>query len=107
MDKFFNKITAFIITAATIISIIGGGALWFYNYDSKFTVLASDVKNIQSNIEILELKQTLRDVMDEYFFLKKKVRQYPDDEELKEELKDVSKFKENLEQEIQKLEIEK
>jgi len=89
--------------AAVAVSLLTAGVGGVTSIDNRYAK-AKAVQGIVKDVELLELKDQLREAQAEYFFLRKQVRKYPEDEELKFELEDVKQVVEDIKQRIQVIE---
>lgn len=92
-----NNIVA--ITAILgFLGTIGGGITWI---DNRYAY-ADQVRELEGRITLAELKDQLRRAQEEYYFLKKQSRKYPDDQEIKDELVEAKEAVDNLKEKIKR-----
>lgn len=82
--EYKNLILTLTATLGLISSVFAG---YFY-IDNRYALASSHVK-LEQRVSVNELQATYNEVRAEYYFLKKQVRQYPDNQELKDELEVV------------------
>lgn len=64
------------------VTSISGGVVWIDDRYAK----ADDQTKLSIRVDIQELRHQLRTALDEYYFLRKQSRAYPDDMDLKEKV---------------------
>lgn len=74
-----------ITTAIGLAGSVFGGVMYV---DARYAK-ADTVSDLSVEVQILELRAQLREAQEEYFFLKKQARRYPDDEDIRDELFEV------------------
>ena len=89
--------------AAVAVSLLTAGVGGVASIDNRYAK-AKAVQGIAKDVELLELRDQLREAQQEYFFLRKQVRKYPNDEELKFELEEVKQAVEDIRQQIKTVE---
>ena len=83
-----NSIKSILIVITTALAIVGSIVSGYGFIDTKYAK-AADVVKLEKRLSLSELQSSLRLVLDEFYFLKKQIRKYPEDVEIKEQLDDV------------------
>lgn len=102
LQKAKNKadaVRSILLVATTAVALFGSAFAGYTYIDDRYA-LAEEVKKIEKRLTLSELRESLRLVLDEYYFLKSQIRKYPDDEDIKDQLKDVKVRVDNLREQI-------
>jgi hypothetical protein len=101
-QKKADSIRSLVITVSAILALLGT-VLGGYTYIDDRYALAETVDKLEERLTLSELKDSLRLALDELFFLKSQARKYPDDEEIKDQLKAVQERVDDLKRQIEAL----
>ena len=105
LDKAKSKadaIRSILLVMTTVIALFGSVFAGYIYMDERYA-LAEDVNKLEERLTLSELRESLRIVLDEYFFLKKQIRKYPDDLDIKDQLKDVEERVNDLRSQIKEM----
>lgn len=91
-------VTAIVAVLGLSGTIFGGVAY----VDSRYAK-ADELQEVKKDVSLIELKDQLRTAQEEYHFLKKQSRKYPDDEDIVEELVDIKVVIKDLKEAIKEL----
>jgi len=94
-----DAIKSILVVATTVIALFGSIFAGYLHIDTKYA-LAADVEKIEKRLTLSELRDSLRLSLDELYFLKSQIRKYPDDEEIKDQLKDAKDRVKDIKDEI-------
>jgi septal ring factor EnvC (AmiA/AmiB activator) len=83
-----EAIKSMLVVATTVIALFGSVFAGYLHIDTKYA-LAADVEKIEKRLSLSELRDSLRLSLDELYFLKSQIRKYPNDEEIKDQLKEI------------------
>ena len=88
VGKNANSIKSILVVITTALAIVGSVVSGYGFIDTKYAK-AADVVQLEKRLSLSELQSSLRLVLDELYFLKKQIRKYPEDIEIKEQLDEV------------------
>jgi len=94
-----EAIKSILVVATTVIALFGSIFAGYLHIDTKYA-LAADVVKIEKRLTLSELRDSLRLSLDELYFLKSQIRKYPNDEEIKDQLKDITAEVKDLKEQI-------
>jgi hypothetical protein len=88
-----NKLNLATITG--VLAIIGSIATGVWHLDTRYA-MAGEFQKLEQRVLMNELNQSYRDIWAEVLYLRKQLRKYPDDQDIKDQL-------EKAEQELKRL----
>lgn len=109
LEKVGKKADAFrsvLLVITACIAIFGSMFTGYLYIDGRYA-LAEEVRELEKRLTLSELRDSLRLAQDELFFLKSQNRKYPDDQDIKDQLKDVEAKVKDLKEQIKERAKEK
>lgn len=100
-EKNANSIKSILLVLTTLFAVVGTIVGGYGFLDSKFAH-AEEVEKLEKRVTLAELKTSLRTALEEMYFLRDQSRKYPDDEEIKERLKEASSLVDDIKEQIKK-----
>lgn len=100
--SWLKKLTDVKTVVATVSAIIGlagtifGGVIWI---DTRYAK-ADTVVLIEKRLTVAEIRDQLRAALDEYYFLRKQVRKYPNDIEIQDALREAKDHVDDLKKQL-------
>lgn len=97
-----NETKTIATAIAAVIGLSGtiiGGIIYVDDRYAK----AEELVEVKKDVSLIELKDQLRIAQEEYYFLKKQSRKYPDDEDIAEELVEIKVVIKDLKESIKEL----
>ena len=88
-----------IIAITAILGFIGTISAGIFSIDDRYAK-ADVVQQLEERVTLSELKDQLQAALEEYHFLKKQSRKYPDDREIADELHDAKEVVDNIKEKI-------
>lgn len=96
--EFLEKNMKLVLLGFAFVSTIGGGMLAL---DGRYAKAGEHI-TLENRVSLNELQDQLRAAFDEYYFQKKQLRKYPDDEELIEKVAEAKQHVDDLKETIKK-----
>jgi hypothetical protein len=99
IKEFLSDTRNAILAITTILGFIGTLATGVFWIDDRYAK-AEQVEELDKRVTLSELKDQLRLALEEYYFLKKQARKYPDDEDIQRELEEAKSVVDDLKEKI-------
>jgi hypothetical protein len=106
MPKMIEKLNDVrnILVFITALSAAGGVIYGAVNFVDSRYALAEDVQKLEERLTLAELKDLLHKALENLYFYKSQIRKYPEDEELKERLKEAQAEVDSIKKRIEAIE---
>lgn len=92
----FRNVLLLFTTVVTVASTVVGGVIWI---DSRYAH-AEELQTLEERVELNELKDQLRNALDELHFWRQQARKYPDDEEVQDEVDTAKELVDEIKEKI-------